>query len=148
MRTVITLLALLASSASFAQTTYFEELQALTRATPSGNPYLLPASPTKPLDLAGRTAFRVSVCPAPGYALTGTGSVRFYLYHRTLMGVGRWGYSPRLDQDVNIAGSAVDMCWYYGFKIDVRQGFLHPAVQGIGVTGGTTVTVRVDPDNF
>lgn len=145
----IILLSFLLSFPAVAQTQlYFEESQALTRATPTGNPYLLAASPTKPLDLAGRTSYRLTVCPAPGFALTGTGSVRLYLYHRTIMGTGRWGYRKELDQDITITGNVVDMCQYFGLRTDIRQGYLHPATIGVGVTGGSTVTLRVDPDNF
>lgn len=127
---------------------YFEESQALTRAAPSGNPALLPATATRPLPLKGWTSYRLTVCPAAGFALTGTGSVRLYIYHPYVMGTGRWGYRDELDQDITITGSVVDLCQVFGLKVDVRQGYLHPATINVGVTGGTTVTVRVDPDNF
>lgn len=145
--TFILLLLSLAAPVQAQTQLYFEEPQASTRAVPSGNPALFPSSPTKPLLLTGWTSYRLTVCPAPGFALTGTGSVRLYLYHRTVMGTGRWGYRQELDQDVTITGNVVDMCQYFGLKTDVRQGYLHPATIGVGVTGGSTVTVRVDPDN-
>lgn len=149
MKLIPVLMLLFFPLASNAQTQRsFEESQALTRATPSGNPALLSSSASRPLPLAGWTSYRLTVCPATGYALTGTGSIRLYVYHPYVMGTGRWGWRPELDQAVTISGNMVDMCQVYGLRIDVRQGYLLPATVAVGVTGGTTVTVRVDPDNF
>lgn len=126
---------------------YFEESQALTRAVPSGNPALLPISATRPLPLKGWTSFRLTVCPQTGYALTGseTSKVRLYVYNS---GLGRWGYRKELDQSVTITGNVVDMCQTFGLRVDVPYGYLLPAAITVGTTGGTTVTVRVDPGNL
>lgn len=145
MRLIITLLLLLTSVPALAQNKYFEEPQATTRAVPTTSPVGLPDSATKPLLLSPWTSYRLSVCPELGYALTGTGSIRLYVYQR---GLSRWGYRPELDQPITLVGNVVNMCQVYGMKIDVRQGYLLPATIGVGMTGGTTVIVRVDPDNF
>jgi hypothetical protein len=146
MRYIMMLSLLFFTNPAFAQTqAYFQETQVLTRAIPSGNPSLLPITETRPLPLATWTRYRITVCPTTGYALTGTGSIRLYLYNQYM---GKWGYSSSLDQAMNITGSVVDMCQTFGFEVDVRKGWLHPATINVGVTGGTTVTVRVEPDNI
>lgn len=127
---------------------YFEEVQASTRAAPTGNPALLPPTPTKPLLLDGRTSFRVTVCPEEGQYLDGTGYIRLYVYHPYIMGTGRWGYRKELDQTVTLDENITDICQTFGLKVDVRMGFLHPATIGVGTSNSGNVTVRVDPDNF
>jgi hypothetical protein len=128
-----------------AQNQYFEEVQSATRATPTTSPVDVAASATKPLMLNRWTYFRLTVCPASGYALDGTGSVRLYVFNHRVLSTGRWGYNPALDQPINIAGSVVGMCFTKGFTIDVSSGFLLPATIGVGFTGGAGVTVRIDP---
>lgn len=126
---------------SQAQTTrYFQEVQALTQASPSGNPALLPATATRPLSLVGVTRYRVTVCALGGATLTGTGSIRLWLYTPNL---SAWGYGISLP--VTTSGAA---CQPWGFTTDVRVGWLHPTTVSVGVSSGTTVIVRVDPDNF
>jgi hypothetical protein len=146
----------LLSTQVFAQTTtyinaqnqYFEEAQATTRTAPTTSPVATTPSATKPLMLNRWTSYRLTVCPPLGYALDGTGSVRLYVFNHRVMTTGRWGYNPALDQLINISGSVVDRCFTKGFQVDVRQGFLMPVTIGVGLTGGSLVTVRVDPDNY
>lgn len=141
MRIILALLLLFSPLLSSAQTTrFFEESQALTRANPSGNPALLSAIATRPLSLVGVTRYRVLVCAESGSTLTGTGSVRLWLY---TPGLSAWGYGMVLT--VTTSGAR---CQSFGLLTDVRLGWLHPAAVGVGVSSGTTVTVRVDPDSF
>lgn len=149
MKHIIFLFMLLLSSLSRAQTqSYFEEPQTLTREIPSTNPVSLPVTSSKPLLLTGFTRYRLTVCPETGYSLTGVGTIRLYVFVQNVGGtVGKWGYRPELDQNITVS-NAVDKCQTFGLEIDVRKGYLLPCTIGVGVTGGTTVTIRVDPDNF
>jgi hypothetical protein len=140
-RFILMMFLLFFSIPSHAQTTrFFEESQALTRANPSGNPALLSASATRPLSLVGVTRYRVTVCAESGATLTGTGTIRLWLY---TPGLSAWGYGTVLT--VTTTGAR---CQPWGLLTDVRAGWLHPTAVSIGVSGGTTVTIRVDPDSF
>lgn len=143
------LLLFLLSFPAYGQTQiFFEEVQPLTRGALPTNPQALPASASKPLLLTGYTRYRVTVCPESGQSLTGTGTIRLYVFVQYVGSTtGKWAYRPELDQKITVTDSA-DRCQSFGLETDVRKGYLLPATIGVGVTGGTTVTVRVDPDNF
>lgn len=137
------LLFLLLAGPALAQATparYFQETQALTRADPSGDPSLLSAGAARPLSLAGVTRYRIVLCAAGGATLSGTGTVRLWLYSQSL---AAWGYGTTLS--VTTSGAR---CQSWGLLTDVRMGWMQPAAVGVGVSSGTTVTLRVDPDTF
>lgn len=141
MKFFIVLSMLLLPLVSQAQTTlYFEESQALTRANPTGNPALLSPTATRPLSLVGVTRYRVTLCAQGGATLSGSGSIRLWLYTPK---PGLWGYGKVLT--VTTSGAS---CQSWGLVTDVRVGWVHPSTMGVTVSSGTTVTVRVDPDNF
>lgn len=117
----------------------FHEVQPTTRAKPTGDATDPQAFPARPLNLALARTYRVTVCAPVGATLTGTGSVRLWLWHP---GMQRWGYNTRHDLTVN----ATAECQSWGLPVDVRYGFLLPASTAVGVSAGTTVIVHVDAD--
>lgn len=122
---------------------YFQETQtAAGRADPTGDPGAQVRTPTRPLALAGLSRLRVLVCAPAGYTLTGSGTVRLWLYDPVL----GWGYNPSYSLAVTVSGAK---CQPYGLQVDVRRGYLHPAAVAVGVSGGASqVTLRVDGDAF
>lgn len=122
-------------------TAYFQETQSTTRADPSGDPSALPKTPTRPLPLVAVTKVRVTVCAPAGQTLSGTGTVRLWLYDPAL---ALWGYNPARNLVVNVSGAA---CQPFDLWVGVRRGWLLPAAAGVGVSSGSTVTVRVDVDS-
>lgn len=111
------------------------ESQALTRAAPTAS------SDGMALDnLAG---YRVSVCAESGQTLSGSGNLRAYLYHGD---VGLWMRNPALDLAVSVSGARCQV--FPDIEPAAREiGENHRvlyAADTVGVSGGTTVTVRID----
>lgn len=142
---LILLLSLLSFPALAQTQTYFEEAQAATRAVPTANPTTFPVGATRPLLLTSTTkSIRITVCPKPGDALLGTGTIRLYLWVQYVGGTaGRWTANPALDRTVTM--TTTNVCQTFGLKVDVSAGYLLPATQGVTTSSGDPATVRVDP---
>lgn len=144
MRSIL-LLTLLSSTALAQAQVSFEESQAATRTVPSANPTATPVGPTRPLLLTITTkSIRLIVCPKPGDALLGTGTVRLYLWVQYVGGTaGRWTANPALDRTVTMTTTGI--CQTFGLKVDVSAGYLLPATQGVTTASGDPAIIRVDP---
>lgn len=117
------------------------EAEPLTRTPPTTAPVTGTAGAG--LSLAGLYGARVSLCPAAGQTLTGAGSLRAYLWHPY---ASTWMRSPDLDLSVGSATTSANPCrvwpdWLTGVR---QNGAVLYATDGVGVSGGTTVTVRID----
>ena len=119
----------------------FQEVQALTRTVPPSGvaPTDATAFSVPPMNLSDTLRYRVTVCASGTATLSGAGKVRLWLWHPALK---EWGYNPANDLTVTGTGR----CTSFGVSTDVRYGFLLPAAQGITVSAGTTVVVRVDTE--
>lgn len=95
------------------------------------------------MDLAGVYGARVGVCAGAGETLTGTGTLRAYLYDPA---VADWFYDPDLDLPIAKAtptgarGCRAWPDWVTGMRGGGRVLY---AADGVGVSGGTTVNVYV-----
>jgi hypothetical protein len=117
----------------------FVEVQSTTRAAPTVNPNTQAPS-VRPLALTGLRSYFVTICAEEGETLDGTGYVRAY----------RWGVlevvwmrNPDLDRQVTISGEQCQT--FAGEEVDTGYGFVLYAADSVGVSGGSTVTVRIYP---
>jgi hypothetical protein len=116
------------------------ETAPLTRTPPSAAP--VSGTVGSGMDLAGVYGARIALCPAAGQTLTGTGNLRAYLWDPN---VGGWMASPDLDLAVAKATTSTNPCrvwpdWITGVR---GLGSILYATDSVGVSGGTTVTVRI-----
>jgi hypothetical protein len=125
------------SVAAYAGTRPFTESQALTRAAPTLS--------TEGVSMSQITAFRVSVCATTGNTLSGSGTLKAYLYNPA---VGLWMRNPSLDVAVTNSGERCQV--FPDFTVTsiavtgsapYRTLF---ATSAVTVSGGTTVDVRID----
>ncbi|MFL5344362.1 MAG: hypothetical protein ACJ8AT_06200 [Hyalangium sp.] len=87
--------------------------------------------------------FFVSVCAASAQTLSGAGLLRAWVYHPD---AASWMRNPDLDLSVTASGVR---CQAFP---DLRTGYLQGrrvlfAADSLTVSGGTTVTVRIDGDS-
>lgn len=132
MKRAAVILALAATAAAALPARYFYESQSTTRDAPT--------LATEGMGLHGVTGFRVSICAESGQTLSGTGNLRAYLYHTD---AALWMRNPDLDLAVDASSvrcqAFPDMTT--GTTVGHRVLF---AADTVGVSGGTTVTVRID----
>ena len=114
----------------------WSESQALTRPAPTAS-CLASVSP-EGMDLRYVRGYRVSVAAESGQTLSGTGTLRAYHYDFTL---GSWARTPALD--VTLSTSGVRTIWLPDAATLVRSGSVLDAADTVGVSGGTTVTLRI-----
>lgn len=117
---------------------YYWESAPLTRTPPTAAP--VSGAVGSGMDLAGVEGARIAVCPTSGQSLTGTGTLRAYLYDPA---IGEWMYDPDLDLSVSKATTTANRCrvwpdWVTGVRGNGRVLY---APDTVGVSGGTTVTV-------
>lgn len=139
MRTLFLLLLLSAVPALATPERYLYETQSLTRSDPSSatDGMSLVAASGRPV-----RGFMVSVCAASGQTLSGGGYLRAWVYHPD---AALWMRNPQLDLQVSLSGKR---CQAFP---DLRTGYLQDrrvlfATESVTVSGGTTVTVRIDGD--
>lgn len=120
---------------------YYWETAPLTRAAPTAAPVAGAVGAGMPL--TNVIAARISLCPAAGQTLTGTGNLRAYLWHPS---AATWMRSPDLDLAVGTATTSANPCRVWpDSQTGLRTaGNVLYATDTIGVSGGTTVTVRID----
>lgn len=133
------LLALLLSLPAFAAWTNGVEVQSLTRADPTDSGDGVSLIATSGLPVRG---YMLSVCAATGQTLSGGGYLRAWVYSPL---AAQWMRNPDLDQQVTATGKSCQAV------SDFRTGYLKLrrvlfAADGITVSGGTTVTVRIETD--
>lgn len=137
---------LLASVPALAQSSpskAFDEVQALTRALPTTDPSKQAAGATRPFNLGGVTAFRVTVCAVDaGATLSGSGSIELLVYQPD---VGAWSQGETLTFSSAAAGRR---CASWGRLADIRYGWIMPVANTITVSAGTTVRVTVRADTL
>jgi len=116
------------------------EIQSLTRADPSAadDGVSLISSTAAPI-----RGYMLSVCAASGQTLSGAGYLRAWVYSAL---AAAWMRNTALDEQVNLSGKP---CQAFP---DRRPGYLKLrrvlyAADGITVSGGTTVTVRIERDS-
>lgn len=109
----------------------FEESQALTRAAPS--------AATEGMLLTRVAGYRVSICAASGQTLSGAGSLQAYYFDPARE---VWIRNPTLDRSVTVSGSRCQA--FPDATTLVRFGRVLYATSSVTVSGGTTVTVRID----
>ncbi|HZI08670.1 MAG TPA: hypothetical protein VEZ71_31930 [Archangium sp.] len=119
---------------------YYWESAPLTRTPPSAAP--ASGAVGSGMDLAGVEGARVALCPASGQSLTGTGSLRAYLYDPA---IGEWMRSPDLDLPVSSATTTANRCrvWPDAVTAVRGNGRVLYATDAIGVSGGTSVSVYI-----
>lgn len=133
-RLVVLALGLLAFSAAGQSALFLYESQALTRAAPTLT--------SEGMSLSGVKAVRISVCAESGQTLSGTGNIRIYFLHGA---AGLWHRNPGADLTV----TATTRCQVFGdltvaaVAVDNGDRVL-AATDTLGVSGGTTATVRMD----
>lgn len=141
MKRLLALFLLPALPALALPTRFLYETQALTRAAPT-----LASEGMSLLDATGAPVrgYFVAVCAAVGQTLSGGGALRAWVYD---VDEGVWMRNP--DQDLVIGTTvAGQRCRAWD---DKRTGYLlgrrvHYAADGVTVSGGTTVTVRISGD--
>lgn len=116
----------------------WQETQPLSRAVPVGSPIDQQSFPVVPMSLDSTGRYRVTVCTEPGATLTGSGTVRLWLYHPRAQS---WGFNASHDLAVTTTGAR---CQSWGRPVDVAVGYFLPSAVAVGVSSGTTVTVYVD----
>lgn len=131
----------LVSCTSACPSRLYWESQPLTRTPPSAVPVV--GTVGSGMSLTGVYGARVSLCPAAGQTLTGAGALRAYYWHNS---AGTWMRNPDLDLSVGSATTTANPCRVWpDWTTSVRGGgFILYASDGIGVSGGTAVVVRVD----
>lgn len=119
---------------------YFWEAQALTRAAPTAAP--VSGQPGSGMSTVGLYGARVSLCAETAQTLSGAGALRAYYWHP---GAGLWLRSAYLDLTVP-AAAAGNQCFLWPDSItSVRLGgYVLFTSDSVTVSGGTTVTVRLD----
>lgn len=136
---------LLASSAMAQQTIapgYIRmrsESQLLTRAAPSDAIHCLSASPVG-LDLRDVRGYRVIVVAESGQTLSGGGTLRAYLYD---FFEAAWVPNEQLDISMADGKAGVRRNVFADIATMVRAGCVMYAADGVTVSGGTTVTIRM-----
>ena len=117
------------------------ESQPLTRPTPTTAPSV--GTVGSGMSLTGVYGARVTLCPTAGQTLTGAGTLRAYYWHSS---VATWMRNPDLDLSVGSATTTANPCRVWpDWTTSVRGGgFILSASDGIGVSGGSAVVVRVD----
>lgn len=124
-------LACLSFAAFAAPARFITEAQALTRAVPT--------LATEGMGLSGVKGYRVSVCAESGQTLAGTGNLRAWLYNPD---AGLWMRNPALD----LAITVTVRCQVFP-DVRVAAELEHRVLYAndtVGVSGGTTATMRVD----
>jgi hypothetical protein len=117
----------------------WSESQALTRAAPS-------TSSTDGISLGGQRgaggapvkAFRLTACAVSGQAITG-GTINFWVQDKD----GLWAINPTLAQTLSSTGQR---CQVVGgdWEVLVPNGRFLPAASSVTVSGGTTVTLKIE----
>lgn len=113
----------------------WSEVQSLTRSAPTAS--CLAASSPEGMDMRSVRGIRVGIDAPTGQTLTG-GALRAYSYDFT---AGAWRRVPDLDITTITSGLAGQ--WYADQAVLVRTGCLLYAADGVTVSSGTTVTVRI-----
>lgn len=132
MKHVLLLLFLASPALAQVKNASWSESQALTRAAPT-------TSSTDGIALKNVTSWRLVVCAASGQALTG-GDVTIWVQTQD----GLWADTPRLTA-LLVVTSTSQRCQSLGeFPVGVNWGRLLPASHGITVSGGTTVTMKLE----
>lgn len=123
---------------------YYWEVSPLTRTPPTAAPSI--GYVGSGMQLAGAYGARVSLCPESGQTLTGGASggyLRAYYWH---VSVGTWMRNPALDLQVTATTTVSNPCTVWpDWMVGVRGGgYILYAPDAVLVSGGTTVTVRID----
>lgn len=110
-------------------------------AVSSGGNASAPSAVTDGVDVTSSSAFRVLVSAASGQTLSGAGTLRIWLYSKSL---ARWCYNPQLDWAASFSsGTWRDVATP---DFSVAMGFSRVYAQLIGFTsssGNVTPTVEV-----
>lgn len=139
MNRFVAVVALIASFAASAAYLTWAEDQNLTRAVPTGS--------QEGVALTNVSAFRVSVCAADGQTLAGAGALHAYVWNYTS---GAWMRNPDLDHAISVTATSCSgaacpcQAWpdqAVGLKNTSRVLY---AANGVTVSGGTQVRVRID----
>ena len=133
---VVSASAALAGPPDFFLSRTADEVQSLTRATPTLS--------TEGVELRNAVSVQV-VLDAGANTLNGTGSVKLWLYEAWDGTTGKWApFNGRTITDLS-ACTGQSVCVVEALTVDgprLAQRFL-AATSGIGVSAGTTVTVRL-----
>ncbi len=120
-------LAVSAPAASFYETTI------LTRAAPT--------LVTEGMSIHGVPGYRVSVCAESGQTLSGTGYLRAYAWHPV---AALWMRNPSLDYTVSATATRCQVFPDLQVAAQPEGWRVLFAADTIAVSGGTTVTTRID----
>lgn len=124
---------------------YYWETAPLTRTAPSATP--VDGTVGSGLKLSLVVGGYISVCAASGQTLAGAGTLDAYYYHP---GAALWMRNPGLDLTISVtatscAGSPCRCQIFPDFSVGApKAGYILYATNGVTVSGGTTVVVRVD----
>ncbi len=94
---------------------------------------------TEGLSLDRVVAYQVTVCAETGRTLSGAGTLDAYWYNPTLL---KWVKNPGLA--LSVTASAVRCMTFPQSTVGSPQGRVLYAANGVTISGGTTVDVRVD----
>lgn len=151
---LLSLLTLLGANSALAQslvpcpstssTRRYCEAQPTTRAKPTTAPTAA-GTLGSGLSLSGAYGVRVALCPEAGQTLTGTGNLRAVLWDFDSGAATGWMNSPDADLQVGSATTLANPCRVWlDRQVAVRSNAaLMYVADGVGVSGGNTVTVRL-----
>lgn len=114
--------------------------------------YALPLTSPEPLvgttpdsqviSLDSVRSMRIGLQAEPGQTLTGSGTLRVH-HLDPLAGAGCWGPNPGLDMPVPPEAAGKKLFWMPDVQVLLPVGRMHLQTDGVGVSGGSTVTVHV-----
>lgn len=143
MRRLFLFLALLAAGPGWAAT-YYEDEQALTALRPTLAPTPCYDGVKCPLSLYTAKTMRITVCAVTaGATLSGAGRLSLDTWVDGFAGTGAWTSNYDVDRTIP-AGHAGQRCIVWDQTVGVPKGYLRPTANGITVSAGTTVRIRVD----
>lgn len=122
---------------------YYWEASPTTRTPPSAAP--VSGTVGSGMNLAGTYGVIVSVCPEAGQTLTGTGTLRAVVWDHSAGAASGWMWSPEADLAMSKVTTLANPCVTFGDRqVAYRAGrALLYVPDGVGVSGGTTVEVRL-----